>query len=370
MKKIMYIQHVAWSWIKQRPQFIAEELSQFYEVDVFFKKSYIKKIDNHTDKVKLIGTPALPFSRFPFIQKINDWIMVKHLRRKINRYDIIWICDPRTYMVIKNYIGEGRAIVFDCMDDLAEFPRIKNNQSALSSYLKAEKQLINDSKIVFASSNFLSETLRLRHGDIYDNKICIINNAISTEKSGELIKINDKENGEITKSNENKKIITYIGTISSWFDYKVIKKSLEIHDDIVYYLYGPKDVDLPKHNRLIYNGILQHDQIFAVMNQSDMLVLPFKLTKLVMSVDPVKLYEYIYSRKPILAIRYSETEKFADFIYLYKNEKEYIDIINKLVDNTLPLIKTSEQIQEFLLKHTWKQRVKDIMSHIEIEECK
>ena len=35
-KKILYIMHVDWNWIKQRPHFIAEELTTWYDIKVVY----------------------------------------------------------------------------------------------------------------------------------------------------------------------------------------------------------------------------------------------------------------------------------------------------------------------------------------------
>ncbi|TCL36067.1 hypothetical protein EV210_10916 [Anaerospora hongkongensis] len=363
MKKIMYLQHVPWSWIKQRPHFLAEALSDDFEVDVYYKKGYINKVDNHTNKVKLMEFFSLPFSRYQTILKINNWLMSKHLSRKIKKYDIIWICDPRTYTFIAQYITENQVLVFDCMDDLAEFPSVKNDPNI---YMQQEKKLLDRCNYVLVSSNFLGDILQSRHGHVYKEKISVINNAISTEKIMEFNKILPMEKNDIRA--DKRKIITYIGTISSWFDFSIILKSLEIEENIVYYLYGPKDITIPNHERIIYKGILEHGQVFSAMEQSDMLVMPFQLTKLVLSVDPVKLYEYIFSNKPIAAIRYGETEKFKDYVYLYTDTEQYLDIINRLVKNTLFPPKATAEIQSFLLNNTWNHRMKEIVSLLKMEE--
>lgn len=36
--KILYIMHVPWGWIKQRPHFFAEYLNKDFDVDVVYKK--------------------------------------------------------------------------------------------------------------------------------------------------------------------------------------------------------------------------------------------------------------------------------------------------------------------------------------------
>ena len=37
----------------------------------------------------------------------------------------------------------------------------------------------------------------------------------------------------------NKKIITYIGTISGWFDFELLEKACGKFDQIEFHLYGP-----------------------------------------------------------------------------------------------------------------------------------
>ena len=47
MKKVLYVMHISWGWIKQRPQFLAEELAKYYEVDVFYRMSNHNKEDEN-----------------------------------------------------------------------------------------------------------------------------------------------------------------------------------------------------------------------------------------------------------------------------------------------------------------------------------
>ena len=48
-KKILYIMHLDWRYIKQRPHFIAEALSNFYSINViyFYSKLYLFRNSNN-----------------------------------------------------------------------------------------------------------------------------------------------------------------------------------------------------------------------------------------------------------------------------------------------------------------------------------
>ncbi|WP_196594227.1 glycosyltransferase family protein [Pectinatus sottacetonis] len=352
--KLMYISNISWSWIKQRPQFLAEGLSKYYEVDVYSRKAYRKSkmVENTTNKVSVYDIFRLPYEKVKFIEMFSNKIVGYQLKKKLKKYDIIWISDPRDYLLIKKHVSANQSLIFDCMDDYAEFPIIKLSQQRLIKYLNAERSLLLNSTQIFVSSFYLSKTLQKRNNLHISSKIEIINNAICEEK----IKI-EKNKSDFYHLPHRKKIITYIGTISSWLDMSLIINSLNIYDDIEYHMYGPKDIELPKHERLKYLGILDHNEVFEVMAEADMLIMPFLLTPLVMSVNPVKLYEYIQADKPVVSIKYDETEQFADYVYLYSTQDEYFCIIKKLIDNRLNALKSKEETLGFLKKNTWDNRI-------------
>ena len=49
-KKMLYIMHIDWNWIKQRPQFLVEELSQYYDVTVVYTYGYNRSLIKQPNK--------------------------------------------------------------------------------------------------------------------------------------------------------------------------------------------------------------------------------------------------------------------------------------------------------------------------------
>jgi hypothetical protein len=90
---------------------------------------------------------------------------------------------------------------------------------------------------------------------------------------------------------------------------------------------------------------------------SDALIMPFKPNELIRSVDPVKIYEYIYSGRPVIAILYEGTKKFEPYAYLYKDKNEMDEFINDLRHKRL-IIKLSEQDRiKFGEENCWEKRL-------------
>lgn len=346
--------HVDWNWIKQRPHFIAEELAKKnIDVDVLYipySKKYL--VENKHENVSLRQVKQLRGRRFSIIRKINSLIyksMVRHIT-KLKDYDYIYITHPSMY--VGNF---NKKIIYDCMDDNAAFPMSSNAKSRLIS---TEKKLIQNANVIIFSSEFLSKTVINRIGFIPKN-FKVINNAIKLPS----VEITEKQILE-KKRKDDELVITYIGTVSNWFDLELLKDVQKKYKNkkIVYNLYGPVDynADFSGFN---LKGSIPHDKIFDAMLESDILVMPFVLNDLIKSVNPVKLYEYIYSGKPIISLKYGETLKFSDYIYLYTpgNTESFISCLNEICANNYNGRQPLDKAQKFVSNNTWTERVNEIV---------
>lgn len=360
--------HVSWGWIKQRPHFIAENLSNYYDVNLFHFTRYVglylvknqlpKNINNFT-KTEVF---KLPFEKYNFVKKLNSAIIKIQVNKAISKSDLLWVTHPNIYETIGNMIPKNLIVIYDCMDDSLEFPKVRANSILRNNILKNEEKLIERSDLIFASSDSLKGKLLERYGNI--KKIHVINNALNIDKK------NTDDNQQIPLSLKDRLKITglklmYIGTISEWIDMDIILESLEKFKNIIYIFIGPKNIKLPKHDRLLFFGPVEHKYLYRTMEYADALIMPFKLNELVLSVNPVKIYEYISSLKPSIIIEYPETLKFKDNVYLYKNRNDYLDFIEKLVNNSLPAKITSEENLKFVLNNSWEKRVEKMVKIIE-----
>ncbi len=362
MKKILYMLHVPWGWIKQRPHFIAEGLSQSFEVCIVVEKYYIHKnryVKNDTQSnLKFKELFKLPHINLNFFLKINSIIVQYQLKRMINNYDFIWLIHPNLFSRIRTIVPKTSKVIYDCMDDVLEFPYVKSHPNLKQLTFTNEKELIDRSDIIFTSSDYLKQKLQKRYN--IRKKIFVVNNAIFI-KNEKNISINLTNNLPFNIENNLHKTginIIYTGAISDWIDFKLILESLKEFKNINYIFFGHSEIKLPRHERIIYAGPVEHKYIFDIMRKSDALIMPFKINELVLSIDPVKLYEYIYSCKPSIAIDYGETQKFKDFVYLYRSTDEYFTIIKNLAENNLNLKKSCEEYKQFAENNTWDKRVK------------
>jgi len=364
MKRILYIMSEHWNWIKQRPHLIAEYLSREYEVTVICEKRYTKLVNNPVpDGLKVKEIYKLPLTRFRAVKNFNDYflrkiIFKKHLKSASENYDIFWFNNPEHFPQVEPHLKSGSEIIYDCMDDQLEFNGVKLNPVIYKKVFEAEKHLFTKSSKIFCSSEYLKDKLTARYGIRKD--IHVINNAINLS---EIPQIQRKKlpRDFIESLSKDCKKITYIGSISEWFDFEIIKNALEKYKDIMFILSGPFDVNVPQSDRLKWFPPVEHELIYEIMKRSDALIMPFRVTELVKSVNPVKLYEYIYSSVPVISVKYGETEKFGDYIHLYSTREEFLGLIELVKQNKLKSKKTHEENIEFAKANTWQMRVKEII---------
>lgn len=343
-KRVLYLMHVDWGWIKQRPHFIAEKLDTVFDVTVFYQFARSRKvITSNPSKTKKFPIIVLPLKRMRIFHSLNSFIqqMIFSIILKVIRPNIIWITHPSLYDFIPKRNINKFKIIYDCMDDVQGFnyiPVVKKNLDI------SERQLLHDSNIVFVSSQNLQNKIIER--GCSSNKTVLIRNGYN----GKIIDAVDKK---ILPLKDFK--IAYIGTISEWVDFDTIKKSLNEINNLEYHFFGPIECEIPENEKIIFHGPINHSKLYDVVQDVDCLIMPFKLNELIQSVDPVKLYEYINFNKNIITIYYKEIQRFNDFVYFYNNSDEYINVLKGLIANN-ELKYSQDQRLEFLKENTWDKR--------------
>jgi teichuronic acid biosynthesis glycosyltransferase TuaH len=358
-KKILFIMHLDWKYVKQRPHFIAEELSNVYDLNVvyFYSKHYLfRNSSNKTPNDKKISiTPAfrLPFYENDLVYKLNKIYMRLYFKLLIRRYkpDLLWITFPLLYDYIP--IENNCKIIYDCMDNLTS----ENfEEKFLKRLLNLEKKLLEKAELIFVPSESLAYKLNKRQKSL--NKLFVIRNAFD----GKMI-------DNLSDNNKKKKIykIGYVGTVSSeGFDFELLENSLKKFDNIEYHIIGPLDnKKLNLNNKIKLYGAIEHGKLYDYTKNFDAMIMPFKLNELIKVVDPVKFYEYINYNKPIISIYYDEIDRYKPFVSFYSNNNQFFDILEELIDKKFEKKYSDNDRIKFLKNNTWNDRVKKIINVID-----
>lgn len=376
MKKILYLTSIPWAWIKQRPQFLAEYLSKDYEVTYCYKRpTIIKKKDLKTDITGLRSDSLffrsfriIPFRSIPILKRLKlEWInriLLKYQIPNPQGYDIIWVTSASLFDLLPNNIKERPNIVYDCMDDMLEFPYVQGSETKRSILMKKENDLLVKSKTIICSAEYLKNKIVSRSG-IPAEKVNVVNNAIELPKIEKHTNLPNEVSNAIDKIKNIRLSMVYIGTIDEWFDFDSVNYVLDKIDGLELVLFGPLRGTLPNKRKIHYLGTVQRDYIFDIMQVADILVMPFKLNELIRSVNPVKLYEYIYAGKHVIATKYGETLKFEKYAHLYEDKEDFLNIINTIQSNNC--IVNIDSNLKYVQDNTWNSRYAILKNVLENE---
>lgn len=359
MKSILYLMNVNWGWIKQRPHFLAEELCEFFQVDVFYQKHYKKGKDDNKAKglpqqLNLHELFRLPLDeRIGILKSFNLKLIQNKLNRQSKNSAFIWYSKPDHVQWFSPRKKTNAIKIYDCMDDMLAFPDVMNNPDLKNLIFKMEKELIDNCEIILASSDYLAAKLRSRYSTNKD--IHVVNNAMHFYSKKE-----NYSNPKFEELKKNYKVLTYVGTIAEWFEFEKVIKGLDKTKNTVLVLFGPASVKIPVHPKIFHLGTIEHKLVADVMEKSDALILPFEVNELIEAVNPVKMYEYIHSGNHVIASRYGETLKFEPYANLYSNENELVDLLIKLDNESLSYKQDKSNCLAFAQQNTWKARAKII----------
>lgn len=357
-KKILYIMHLDWKYIKQRPHFIAEGLSYFYDINViyFYSKQYLfKNSDNITRNEKEINIKPifrLPFYENNFIYKINKIYMKLYFNYLIKQFkpDFLWITFPLQYDFIPT--ENNFKIIYDCLDNITS---VNFDEKFMNRLLNLEIKLLERSDLILVPSQSLADKLNERKE--CKDKLSVIRNAFD----GKII-------DNTSDPNSRKKIykICYVGTIASWFDFELLEYSLKKFDNIEYHIIGPLDnIKLDLDPKIKLYGAIEHSKLFDYVNEFDAMIMPFKLNDLITVVDPVKFYEYINYNKPIISIFYNEIKRYTPFVSFYSNKEQFFEVLEELIHKGFKKKYSDNDRIKFLKKNSWNDRIQGIIKLIE-----
>lgn len=361
--KILYLMHLPWDWIKQRPHFLAEELGKFAEVTVVYRYYRVPFSGQLVRNPLAAGTRIkplviLPFNRFPTVARINAAIIRAYLRRIVHKFDIVWFTHPELFVAVKDILPASVKVVYDCMDNQKSFRTVIERKGQVARVDSWERDLLSRCYRVFASSDYLRRMLLDEYG--YCGEVTVVNNGISLNfaPEGTLLPPAFEE-----AFSGNSFTLTFIGAIDSWIDFPLLSRALAAYPNLAVNLVGPNVVPVPAMERLRHLGPIPHSLLAEVMHRSDALVMPFRVSPLVEAMDPVKLYEYAWSGKPALASAYGETRKFGGFVHLYRDGDEFISLLGGIISGSCPP-QPASACTAFGEAHTWCRRAEVVASFL------
>jgi len=208
----------------------------------------------------------------------------------------------------------GWPVIYDCMDEWANFPGFGADVLAL------ENSLVDEADVVIASSDRLVEKLS---GSA--TRLVTARNGVDLDHYSAFFGPNDILDGAAHP------VVGYYGALASWVDVPLLEKiARRFSNGTVVLAGGHFDVDLASLESLPNVRLLgqrPYDEMPQLLWNFDVCIIPFVVNAITEATNPVKLYEYFYGGKPVVAPPLTEILPFADVCYLADGHDAFLSQI-------------------------------------------
>jgi GT2 family glycosyltransferase/glycosyltransferase involved in cell wall biosynthesis len=353
---------IDWHFRHQRPQQLAVALANtgrrvFYITPNFTNDERagfeVEALDDAglLFQIKLFvkGAPVI-YSSAPSVESIA------HLRASIgevldwaNSKQIISLVDHPFWHDIASVLPNSR-LIYDCMDHHEGFG---NNADSL---MQLEKSLLNSADLTITTSSWLDNAVApharrralIRNAGDYDH-FCRAPDSVYRDPQG-------------------RRIIGYYGAIAEWFDLDLVEAVARQHPECSVLLIGADTVNararLAKLPNVTFTGEVPYSQLPYYLYSFDVCLLPFKVIPLTLATNPVKAYEYLSARKPVVAVDLPEMAQFDGLVYAAADKDAFLAAVGRVLSQPEPDALV-QQRKAFAQGQTWRHRAEALMQNAE-----
>lgn len=363
MSRLIYFSPVFWSSFRQRPHFMAAHFIGRMGGRVLWVDPYPNRLPRLADLrrgggihnqqtevpagLTVVSPRALPIEPLPGGSWLNRHGPWRQAQQQIAAFAaesegegelVIGIGRPSRLGLDTLAAVAHQYSFFDAMDDFPEF------YSGISrrSMNKVEATVARQVDRIWASSSFLVDKFRKRGlGD----RLSTVFNAFDNANFGAP-----------QQQRPSVPVLGYVGTISDWFDWRLVRKLAQARPDCRLRLIGPVftavPTDLPDNVELLppcaQPEVEGHLEGFSVG------LIPFQSNPLTRGVDPLKYYEYRAKGLGVLSTRFGEMAQRSesDGVFVADDAAD----LDAMVERALAFRPGMEQLQAWRERNDWSAR--------------
>lgn len=360
MTQLVYLSLTKWNTYEERPHHFVRWFHERTGGRVLWVNPYPSRLPNIKDLRNLnrralvshiqnnpptwltvLNLNSLPIEPLPMSGVINNifWTpAIKKIRNFIEKEKtLIAVGKPSIFANHVLASNPDCSTLFDIMDSYPDF----YSGLARDSVKKQEEKLVKHvDKVSVSSSNLL------RYWEKYRDDITLVHNGI---KPISLTK--DCWKGKFPPA-----VFGYVGSISSWFDWELVRQLAICFPNDPISLIGPMyskpNFKLPQNIRIM-PAVSQQDALVA-MRSFKVGIIPFRLNRLTENVDPVKYYEYTFSGIPTLSTGFGEMAFRSNCrgVFIVKNNQD----IKSLAMEAKKFAYSESEIAMFTQQCSWNAR--------------
>ncbi len=280
--------HLRWDFVFQRPQHLMHRFAATHSVHVWEEPVFVPSLVQPHLETRLaarnltVVTPQLA-------EGLSEEVVEAQLRRLLESYppaqsaEVAWYYTPMMLPFSRQL--EPACVVYDCMDELANF------RFAHPRLLEFEGELFERADLVFTGGYSLYEAKREHHPNVhpFPSSVDIAHfaqaRAIPTENSTP--------------------VFGFYGVLDERFDIDLLAAIADARPDWRFVMVGPivkiSPDELPKRDNVFYPGAASYEDLPGLLAEWDVALMPFAINDATKFISPTKTPEYLAAGKPVVS---------------------------------------------------------------------
>ena len=288
---ILCFSHLRWDFVFQRPQhlmtrFAATRPVFYIEEPVGADPEEAARLETRSDvSGVVVVTPRLPDGLDEATRDdvlaglLGDMLAERDLRRPV-----LWYYTPMMLPFSRRI--EPAAVVYDCMDELANF------RFAPAALRSLEQELMATADVMFTGGYSLYEAKQKLHANIHPFPSSVDRAHFLQARTLSVAKTSTPTLG-------------FYGVIDERMDLDLIAALADARPDWSIVLVGPvvkiSQDDLPRRPNIAYPGPTNYDDLPGWLATWDVALMPFAINESTQFISPTKTPEYLAAGKPVVS---------------------------------------------------------------------
>jgi glycosyltransferase involved in cell wall biosynthesis len=295
-----------------------------------------------------------PFLRTKFV--LDHWQdftfpNIKRIARKADfaKVDLL-IVDTVQQSFWLDHIS-ARKKIFRLTDNFAGFKK------ATKHMLDKEREICKKVDLVIYTAKNLEEHVK----SLNPKKALHVPNGVNV---GNFLESNSEVPGEYLKISKPR--VVYVGALDEWFDYDLMNYVSKQLPEVSFVIIGPEKMAkerLYESSNIHILGRRKYESIPAYLKNADVGIIPFntrKYPKLVNSINPIKLYEYMACGLPVISVAFNEIMNIKSPAHLVTEKDEFVNKLKELLNSK----SEKNKLINYAKDQDWSNRVKLILEEI------
>jgi UDP-galactopyranose mutase len=289
--------HLRWNFVFQRPQHLMTRFARTRDVYVFEEPTPADQdcgpsLDLVRDEKTgvTIATPRLPdgldgWGKDAVLRQLLDELIALQAMKR----PVLWYYTPMMLPFSRHL--DASAVVYDCMDELANFKFAPQELVAL------ERELFDRADAVFTGGHSLYEAKKDRHRNIHPFP--------SSVDRPHFAQARAEQDDPADMADLPHPRFGFYGVVDERMDLDLLAKVADARPDWTLAIVGPvvkiDEADLPRRPNLHYLGGKTYAELPQYLASWDVALMPFAINDSTKFISPTKTPEYLAGGRPVVS---------------------------------------------------------------------